>query len=1064
MSEISQIYLGHADYSVAPVTEHLPLDIRVLGHIELEIGGAKITPRSVRARSLLAVLALNVNALVSFERIADFVWEDPPVSMRQQIHNVVSLLRRILSPAGELAIVVTENAGYRLEAPSWSVDLCRFQLDLRAADSAEAESDAVSAKHLLQRAVASWRGPALADLVGRVPESVAAPLNEKHLNAVERLAELRLGLGEPVAVASILGELVVKHPYRERLRALLMLALAQSGRLAEAFATFEQGRRLLARELGVDPGPILLEAHAQVLRLSSGGPIPIESPVAPLSALTSVSGASDSAEKHTDNDRQQAPEELSFLPRDIGEFTGRLREIDYLTAQARKEVSIAPTVVVVYGMGGVGKTTLAVHAAHCLAEQYPDGRFFVDLEGFSSNQEPVKPLQALGLLLREAGTPPELLPSDLDSCIALWRSRLSGKRALVLLDNAADVGQLRPLLPAAPGSLVLISSRRRMTEFEGVVSLSLDVMQFDEAAMLFRSIVGVDRVSAEPEFSREVVALCSGLPLAIQIVAARLRTRPVWTIEFIVAQLRSYRGRARVLAIGERSVVDVLAWSYRHLTGAQQQLFRLLGLYPGVQIDTYAASALADMSYEEAESCLDELLEVNLIEQHQSELFQLHDLVRDCALALLMEHTADEERRRAVISLAGYYVQSIRQWCDAVTRGFFAIGPDVVIDSHRIKTAKSDEDAYELYEQEYRNIVAVQRLAVEYGLSDHAWQLTCYLIPYFALTNYSGESHALLESALACAREKARRSGESICLTGLASLSRRRGQPDEAVVLLRAALELSRGEGDEDAQIRQLTLLGLVHAEESRFDEARDCYSEAEALAGEFGDVQAQATLLNNLGNINLELGCFDTALQQFQQSMVLDDGFGMHDLRMIALVNMGYCLLLTGHRGQAELHFQESLALSQRAKSSVNEVSALIGLCSSMRQSGAHAEALTVGREALGIARKIEKRDLEILALLALGDTHLSMGKLQESERIFEQALKLAESAGSERCAAQAYEGLAHVRSALHDTDAASEYWRRALQPGRGLVYHFVEAQAHYSAPEYGATSCWRCTTKPGS
>ena len=1031
------------------------IDLRVLGPFEMSIDGTATTLRGERAIKVFALLVLNANMLVPIQRIVDFTWAEPPNSARQQIHNVVSALRRTLTAADGRADIVTMPSGYKLEVAEQAIDLFRFQADLRTAESAEAAQDVRAAIDVLNLAVGRWRGPALANVDSHLAASIAASLNDQYLGTFERLAKLSIAVGESTSVIGGLTRLVGEHPYREQLRALLMIALHGSGRQSEALSVFEQGRQLLSRELGLDPGPILRAAHEQVL--SGGQVIRGTDDKPPPPNLPSV--LPPTVRPFLD-DEQHPVDGPTFLPRDIGEFTGRLQEIDYLTSGALREVPNVPTVLVVYGMGGVGKTTLVIRMAHRMSEHYPDGRYFIDLEGFSARDEPVKPLQALSLLLRQSGAPPELLPPDLNGCVALWRSRLAGKRALILLDNAADVEQVRTLLPSAPGVLVLISSRRRMTELEGIEPLCLDVMSPTEALSLLSTIVGPDRVGAEPEAAQAIAELCGRLPLAIHIVAARLRTRINWSISSTAQQLRSQRGRARLLAIGERSVVDVLSWSYRHLTGEQQRFFRLLSLHPGPQVDAYAAAALAAVSRDDAEACLDELFEANLVEQRTSDFYQLHDLVRDCSWLLLNEHTDEASRRRAVAGLADYYLQSARSWCTSVTKGFFTIGSDVVADACDIKEPADDETAFELYELEYRNLCAVQRLAVEYGLHELAWQLTCYLLPYLALLNYAGEARAMLESALASARAAESRRGESICLTGVASIHRRQGRYGEAATLLKQALKLSRGLDDNDAQIRQLTLMGLVYAEEDRLDEARAAYSAAEALANEMGDVQAQATLVNNLGNISLESGRFNEALDQFRRGYDLDDGFGMYDLRMTVLVNMGYCFLLTGRSSEAEAHFGESLALSRKAKNKLNEINALVGLCSAARTCRAFADSLKFGREALELAQGLKKDDLVLSALGALGDAHLSIGNVKESWQVFSQALMLAANSDSARYTAMAYEGLAHVSSACHDTDAAGEHWRRALELGGGGVYHRSEAQAHLASPIFGTALCWRCRT----
>jgi len=904
------------------------------------------------------------------------------------------------------------------------------------------------AGRLYARALGHWRGPALASLPGRLLTNSAALLNDQRLSAVEKMAAFHLRCGDARTPISHLAGLVAEHPYRESLRALLMKALDRAGRQVEALAVFEEGRRLLAQELGLDPGPLLMEAHQ--LALGAG----TENKYAPHSSPqsgTAPTGPPDEAESPRRVER-------TFLPRDITEFTGRRHEIHRLLTEARRTGANAPIIQVIDGMGGVGKTTLAVHLAHQLTGDFPDGQYFVDLDGFSAGNEPLNPLQALNLLLRSSGTPPELVPSVLEDCIALWRSRLAGLRVLILLDNALDTAQVRPLLPGTPGLLVLISSRNRMASLEGAESLSLGIMRPDEAVALFESIVGHERIAAEPEAARTAVELCGLLPLAIQIAAARLRARVGWPVSYLVGQLQSHKSRAKLLSLGDRDVMDVLTWSYRHLQPCQQRLFRLLGLHPGPDFDAHPVAALADLSLDDAETCLDELFEVNLVNLSAPGQYHLHDLVRDCSRTLLDEYGAEAEGRSATRRIIDYYLRSVSRWCSAISGDFFPIDIDDTQEPRSVKEPESGKQAIELIEAEYRNIAAVSHIAADLGHHEQAWRLICFLIPYFATVSYAGEAQSLLRTALSSAREAGAMRGESICLTGLASAKRNHAELGQAEELAKQALDLGRRIGDRRGEILQLSVLGSVYWDDSQLDKALVCFVDAMETAQAVGDLRAQALLANNLGNVSWDSGRMEEALQYFRKSQSLDDGSSKFRLRIRTLVNIGHLLLFQGSDDEATAHFEQALDLSRSANDNSGNVLARIGLGNAKRIARDFPAALDYGREALELAQGFGMYNLEIDALNALGDIHTSLGNLTAAEQVFHRALDVAAANNSSRYAAQSREGLAHVASARADADTARNLWQQALAAGTGGVLFALETERHAAAPEPGAETCWRC------
>jgi len=1019
------------------------LRIKVLGPLELSVAGRQVTPRGSRERKLLALLAVNANAIVPTERIVDALWDSPPNSARQQIHNVVGALRRTLVVATGVELV-TDSSGYQLNVPTEAVDALQFGSAVEEVDGAEQQGRFEDAVHLLDQALGLWRGDALSGLDGWVLSNAATHLDAQRLNVVERWAELQLRLGRAAPAVPALEGVLSEHPLREPLRALLMRALYQCGRQAEAMTVFEDGRRLLAEELGLDPGPQLQQAHRQILHGE---------------AAASAEQPDSRTEPEDPSPRRPAREagSRSFLPRDIAEFTGREDELRQL--RDRSLEPNAPAISVIDGMGGVGKTSLAVHLAHLLADDYPDGQYFVDLAGFSEQAEPMSPLQALNLLLRSDGMAPELIETDLEARSAQWRSSLAGRRVLILLDNASDPTQLRSLLPASAGSRVLISSRRRMAALEGAAALSLDVMTEADAVTLFRRIAGPERVDEEPEAVRAAVELCGNLPLAIQIAAARLRERSSWRVSFLADQLRDNEARARILAAGDRDVMNVIAWSYHHLTERHQRLLGLLSLHAGPDFDALSTAALADLPLHQVEADLDKMFELNLLKQHAADRYHLHDIVRYCAGRLLDTTTGRAEVADAVGRLADYYLWSAGEWCGLLTKTAMRFVPEVGRKPESAWAAADAKDATRLLEADFRNMVMTLRLAADFDLHAQVWQLVRTLQPYFAALNHPGELEPLFELGRLAAQADGSPVGEAACLAGLGAVQLAHGSLAEAERLGRLALELSRRADDRVGELAHLNHLGRVHWTAREVDLAGACYADALEVARELQDRQMQAHFINNLAVVSSELGRFEESLGYYLKARSLGEESVVPNAQTMVLINIGLVSVVLGDWEGAAASYQQALELSRAEGVRQNEAVALVGLCIVRRGMGEYAQAIACGRTALEIARRVGIYEVEAQALSALGDVYTSSGELPTAEQVFEQTLKTAWTRDFPRHAARAHEGLAHVASLRGDLAVALEHWESALSTRPGGVVDSAGAERHRAAPKAGAATCWRCT-----
>ncbi|MGW0080736.1 BTAD domain-containing putative transcriptional regulator [Streptomyces sp. NPDC003393] len=635
------------------------MEFLVLGSLETRQSGELVRVRGMRQQKLLALLLLHANRVVPVDVLVDELWEDPPSSARPQVHNAIRDLRRILSAADETSLV-TMDVGYRLMVPDDAVDAHRFVTWVRGAATAEREGRHADAVRLLQSAVDLWRGDAFAGIHCPSVTSAAVKLHEQRLTALEDLMTLRLRTGETSSLVGELHALLAEYPLRDSLRGSLMLALFRSGRQADALAVYDEGRRFLAEELGLEPSQYLRTLHAEILADSPAarGPAPegraprgtrapggpgrpagrddaVHPPSAPASA--SMSGPATAPGSPPGNRR-------NYLPHDLTDFTGRAAELNSLLGLAVQEQADSPLMIAVDGMGGVGKTTLAVRVAHRVAADHPDGQYFIALHGYSADRPPLPPEEALATLLQASGVAPEAIPRSLEERSALWRSRLAGQRCLVVLDDAADTAQVTPLLPGAGGTLVLVTSRRKLSALDGAVPLWLDVLPAEDAAALFTRVVGERRAAREPEQVARAVELCGHLPLAVRIAATRLRSRPTWAVADLVDRLAGAPQRASCLHSADRDLMSMLRTSYQHLNPSERRFSRLISRHPSPSYDVAHAAAVTGLPAGDVERHFDVLIENNLIREDTPARFSFHTLIRDCTRDLLVD---DEPRPEA---------------------------------------------------------------------------------------------------------------------------------------------------------------------------------------------------------------------------------------------------------------------------------------------------------------------------------------------------------------------------------------------------------------------------------
>lgn len=598
---------------------------QLLGTLKFQLDGDRVDLGGLRQQRLLVMLLLDANRVVSASRLIEAMWDgEPPATASRQLHNAIAAIRRSFAVAKH--IVVKDGPGYRIQVDPQDIDAHRFTMMITRAAAAAAGGRTTAAIELLEAGLALWEGPALSGLNSQILDIAAMKLEEKRLSATEQLLGLRLAEGDAAALVPQLGELVSQNPLREETRRLLILALHRSGRKADALNVYEKGRRLLRDEIGVDPSVSLRELYEQILRDDLPSP-------RKRAELTSPVPVYDSQPAVAPLNYRDASANRSFLPYDTAHFTGRVKELQFLMATPRSETETTLGIVSIDGMAGVGKTTLAVRLAHQLAHHYPEGHLFIDLHGHTHGQDPLEPDAALERLLLDFGLPPAQIPQNMTQRAARWRAEVANRRVLVVLDNALDAKQIRPLLPGTGKAHVIITSQRRLAGLDGVTSRTLDVLCAADAAALFTKIAGVDRTDNRPDAVAEIVALCGHLPLAISIAASRFHNRPAWSLDHLILRLRDERQRLTELVLDDRSVAASFEVSYRKLSVEQRRLLCVLGFttHPGEEFDAGTAATLMDIPVAAADRLLEELFDVHMLMQRAAGHYYVHDLLREYA-------------------------------------------------------------------------------------------------------------------------------------------------------------------------------------------------------------------------------------------------------------------------------------------------------------------------------------------------------------------------------------------------------------------------------------------------
>jgi DNA-binding SARP family transcriptional activator/tetratricopeptide (TPR) repeat protein len=918
----------------------------ILGPLRVQHADAEIRVTAGKQRVLLAALLVRANQAVSFDQLADIIWDGaPPPGAHTTVRTYVNRLRHALGPVVSQRIV-TRDPGYLMDVSDTELDLLRFAGLCRSGGAAAHVGDWPRASDVLGEALSLWRGEPLADIPsGTLRDNEAPRLHEMRLQAAEWRMEARLHLGEHDELLPALHALAQEYPLRERFQAQLMLALTRCGRPDDALAAYRRTRRTLVEELGVEPAAELQRLYESIQARDPA--LDADSPAGPARPAGPANGS---------GRRPGQPRPMDVVPRQlpttVWHFSGRTAELEVLTrlldrAADAANAPPADTVVIsaIGGTAGVGKTALAVHWAHQVAGKFQDGQLYLNLRGFDPSGRPVAPAEAIRGFLDALRVPAEQIPSRLDGQIGLYRSLLAGKRMLIVLDNARHEQQVRPLLPGAPGCLVVVTSRSQLTGLvvaDGAHPLALDVLTEAEAHELLARRLSSERMAEAPEALSELAGLCARLPLALNIAAARAAIRPAHPLPALAAELRDARGRLAALDTGDAAgdVRAVFSWSYQDLSEPAARMFRLLGVHPGPDIDGAAAASLAGLPERQAHLVLGELTRANLIAAGQAPgRFTFHDLLRAYAAGLADRTEGDAGRREAIHRLLDHYLRSAHAAATALYPAYDQTIPGAPLPGVQPERPAGHGQALAWLGAERQVLLAVISLAADTGFDEHAVAIPMALATFFDRRGYWQDCAATQRIALAAAQRREDRMGQACAHRFLARALIRFESYEDGQGHLTRAMDLFAELGDRVGQARSHLAIAMAFGQQDRHCEALGHAEQALPLYEAAGRRAGEASALGAIGWYAAHLGRYEQALACCQRAVDLHAELGNHDGELEAWTGLGYACHHLGRYAEALTCYQRAAALCREVGNRYNEAEALTYMGDTHHAAG-HPEA----------------------------------------------------------------------------------------------------------------------------
>ncbi|GIH08541.1 SARP family transcriptional regulator [Rhizocola hellebori] len=922
------------------------VEFALLGAVRASHDGQQVELGRRQERCVLGLLLLEAGKAVPTERLMDLLWGDPaPAAARSTLHSYLARLRSRLSPLG--VRLVTRGSGYLADVDPQTVDVHRF---LAALGAAQQHADPQARAQILGDALDLWHGPLLGDVADEhLRNRVGARLAEQRLTALELWAQAELAIGGHAAIMSRLTEVVQANPIQEKLAALLMRARYQGGDVAGALAVFVTLRDTLADQLGLEPGRELDELHLAILNRRTP---------APVHAAVRVAAA--------------APPRQ--LPLDVPVFTGRAAQLNLLddllpgvTAPAAGTAQRTVVITAIAGTAGVGKTTLAVHWAHRVSGRFPDGELYVNLRGFDPAGSAMRPEEAVRGFLDALGVEPHRVPAGLQAQSGLFRSLLADKRVLVILDNARDADQVRPLLPGSRGSVVLVTSRNQLTGLvatEGAHAMTLGLLNPTEARQLLVSRLGQARMTAEPQAAAKLIELCAGLPLALAIVAARAAAQPDFGLAALVTDLCTAPGSLDAFT-GNDLATDIRAvfsWSYESLSPDAARLFRLMGVHPGPDICLAAAASLAGWSTVHTRQTMDELERAHLVSRQPPGRYSFHDLLRSYARELAAAVQWRDDAHTALHRLLDHYLHTSHR-ADLLLDPFRdPIQPASPVAQVSPEQLADHQGALSWYAAEHAVLLAVIEAASCHGFDTHAWQLSWTLANYLERRGHWQHWVDTVTAALGAAVRLGDRSAQARLHRSLARADARLGRYDKAHQHLTNALRLYRALDDRVGQAYAHLNINVVFGAQQRHHEALHHATTAFSGYEQEGHLVGQALALNSIGWCHAQLGDFEQALKHCHAALELHDQLGDHSGEADTWDSVGYAYLGLGDLHLAGHGYHRALRLFRSLGDRFNEASTLIRLGDIGQAQGDPAAARDSWKAAWKILDALDHPDADLV------------------------------------------------------------------------------------------------------
>lgn len=984
------------------------MEFRILGPLEIVDGAGRLQLGGARQQIVVATLLLSANRVVSLDRLLEAIYgADLPPTSRAQVQISISSLRRLFAAHGHDDVITTRGRGYVIRVERGQLDAQRFEELVAAAQVAHQEHDLDLAIATYRDALRLWRGPALDGMDSQLIQVAVSRLDEQRIAANEDRLELELEAGRHHELVGELSELIAEFPLREKLRAQLMLALYRCDRTAEALQVYRQARRALIDKLGIDPGERLQQLEHAIL---ASDPT-LDAPSSPVRVQPV---------------KQEVP---CLLPADIADFTGRAGELSQvyrkLIPEAGQQPRHAPPIAVLAGIGGIGKTCIAVHASHGLAKHFPDGQLYADLHGGAPHT--VHPMQVLERFLRACGVPGTQIPEGLDERAEVYRNLLADRKILVVLDDVAGESQVYPLLPASGSAGVLITSRSRLAGLAGATRIEVDVFDAGKSVDLLARIVGAERVQAQPEEAAAVAVHCGHLPLALRIAGARLAARPHWSIEQLVERLADESRRLDELRHGDMGIRPSISLTYESASHEARRLFRRLALLDMRTFSGWLSAPLLDLPLADAEDLLDHLVNAQLVEitngSGVESQYRFHDLIRVFARERLAAEETAAERKAALERALGALLFLAEE-----ARSRFYGGEYLQIQNdapHWPLPASLVEqlvrEPLSWYDRERATLVSGVRQAAQAGFVELCWGMASAAAVLFDARTYLDDWQETHEIALEAARKARLVRGEAAMLYGMGTLHVTQQRFGAAHQELNAAAALFADADDEHGMALVIRHLAFIDRLDGRLQEATGRYEQALDTFRRTGDLLGCAYVLQNQAQVKLQLNEYDQAKELLSEALLMCRNAHCGRIEAQVLYRMGEACLLTGELARAIEMFELALTMIRDIGDPIGEAYVLHGIGVAQLRSGELGPAGTTLQRALELAEGIGERLAAARALLGLGELALAGGDSLEAVNFGQRAADIFHVMETSLYEAEALTLISDAHSAAGDHDAAS-------------------------------------------